>query len=268
MTDHPIKGLIVGTLSTALLQSSSLVTVIVISLTMTGLLQFRQTIGIILGANIGTTVTGLIATFDIGELKFILLAFGIFLIFLPFQRTFVIGTVLFGIGCIFISMDGFNKLAEPLQSVEVINNILLMVNHSIGASLLFGALFSTLCQSSSATILIAMGFINHGSLALDSAICIMIGANIGTCTTALIACIDSTSAARWTAYTHTLFNLFGAILFVPFISLFTSFILTFVSEPDSQLAYSSIIFNIITALLALPFANLYGQWVERRLKPI
>ena len=266
MTDRPIKGILVGTLLTAILQSSSVVTVIVISLTMSNLLLFRQTIGVILGANIGTTVTGLIASFDGGTFKYVLLAIGVFFIFLPFRKLFALGTVFFGIGCIFISMDGFNTLAEPLKSISYIQNILIVVNHSIGAGVLFGALCSAIIQSSSATILIAMGFINHDSLTLTSALSIMLGANIGTCMTAILACINSNPAGRWTAYTHTLFNVLGAVLFLPFLPMFAHFISQLSPAPDTQLAYGSILFNVITALLALPLVHAYGQWVENRMK--
>ncbi|GGE47226.1 hypothetical protein GCM10011391_27560 [Pullulanibacillus camelliae] len=266
MTDRPLKGIIVGAAATALLQSSSVVTVIIISMTAAGLLSFRQTVGIILGANIGTTITGFIATFNPGQLTFILLALGILLLFLPFQKTFVFGTVSFGIGCVFISMDGFNALAEPLKSIGIIDTILHTANHSNVSSLIFGIIFAGIIQSSSATLLIAMGFLNNDTLQLVAAICIMLGANIGTSTTALIASIHSTVSARWVAYTHALFNLFGSLLILPFLNAFTHLIQSIASAPDRQLAYASFLFNLLSTIVALPFVNKYAHWAEKRIQ--
>lgn len=266
MTDRPIKGLIAGALTTAIVQSSSAVTVITVGLVASGLIAFKQTIGVILGANIGTTITSEIATFHITHLHWGLLVVGAILLFLPNEKTFMIGAISFGIGCLFVAMNGLNTLAAPLAHLAPMKAVLQASDRSIILAALAGALFSAMIQSSSATTLIVMSLMNHGALSLIAGIAIVLGANVGTCATALLASVGSRRAARWTAYTHALFNLCGVILCLPFLPYFVHWLNHFQLAPDVKLAHSSVLFNLVTALLALPFADMYGRWAERRMR--
>lgn len=263
-TDHPIKGLIVGIIATMLIQSSSAVLVLAIGLTAAGMMKFHQTIGLILGANIGTTITGEIATIDIAYSHLVLLFLGVILILLPNQTLFSLGTISFGLGCLFTAMLGFNSLASPLKELVSVNTVLTLSNTFPLIAILVGTIFTSIIQSSSAATVITMGFMNEQLLSLHSAIAILLGANIGTCVTALIASIGTNWQSRWTAYTHVMFNVAGVILFYPFITHLANAAMYLANAPDVQLAHATVIFNTLSALVALPFATRIGKWVELR----
>lgn len=265
MTDKPSKGLIVGMISTGIIQSSSAITVIAIGLVSSGLITFRQTVGVILGTNIGTTVTGEIASFNIGSFFWVFLVVGVTLIFLPNQKAFVGGTFCFGLGCLFVAMNGFNTLAKPLETLAPMKAILDASDTSLFTAILVGAIFTAIIQSSSATTLVVMSLVNAHMMNLAGASGIIFGANIGTCATALLASIGSGKAARFTAYTHVIYNILGVLLFYPFIQAFTDWVRGWAGDTDAALAHISVLFNVITAVLALPFANAYGKWAERYL---
>ncbi|GGL40366.1 hypothetical protein GCM10007968_00380 [Sporolactobacillus putidus] len=261
--DTPLKGLAIGTLASILLQSSSAVTIITVGLIGANALRFSQTVGIILGANIGTTLTGEIAALPMGSLHYVLLVAGLMIMCLPFRHSISIGSLFFGIGCLFASMAGFSSLAEPLVRSPFISGLLSDANGNLSFSVVVGTLFSAIIQSSSATTLVCMGFLDHGILSLPSAIAIMLGSNIGTCVTTYIASLGAGRAGRWTAYTHILFNVLSVLLFFPFIHPMSDFSLLIAGSGRTALAHSSVLFNLITALLAVPLAGPYGRWVER-----
>lgn len=265
LTDNPLKGLVVGTLATALVQSSSAVTVITVGSVSTGLLSFRQTVGVILGTNIGTTITGEIAALPVGKLHWALLVVGCALLCTARQKAFLAGAFCFGLGCLYTAMHGFTALAEPMEGLAPMQTVLQHMEASPLLALLVGAVFTAVIQSSSATTLIAMGLLNAGTLSLAAGIAVMLGANVGTCATALIASVGSGRAARWTAYTHALFNAIGALAFLPLIQPFSTWAGAKAMTPGAALAHASVLFNVISALLALPFSSAYGRWVEQRL---
>lgn len=261
--DTPMKGLAIGTLASILLQSSSAVAIITVGLIGANALRFSQTVGIILGANIGTTLTGEIAALPIGSFHYILLAAGLAIMCLPFRHSLSIGALFFGIGCLFASMAGFSSLAEPLVQSPFISDLLADANGNLFFSVVVGTLFSAIIQSSSAATLVCMGFLDHGILSLPPAIAIMLGANIGTCVTTYIASLGTGRAGRWTAYTHILFNVLSVLLFFPFIHPMADLSLFIAGSDRTALAHTSVLFNLITALLAVPLAGPYGRWVEK-----
>ncbi|WP_010632224.1 Na/Pi symporter [Sporolactobacillus vineae] len=261
--DTPFKGLCLGTLASMLLQSSSAVTIITVGLIGTGSMRFSQSIGIILGANIGTTVTGEIAALPVQKLDYIFFAAGFILMCLPFKRGFSVGSMLIGIGCLFASMSGFRSLAEPLAASPFVRELLTGANESLLYSVVIGIFFSAIIQSSSATLLVCMGFLDAGMLSLSSAIAIMFGSNIGTCLTTYIASLGTGKAGRWTAYTHILFNILSVAVFFPFIYPLADFSMMLAGNSRTALAHTSVLFNLVTAILAVPLAAPYGRWVER-----
>lgn len=261
-TSNPIKGLLVGLLATMLIQSSSAVLVIAIGLTAAGMMKFHQTIGLILGANIGTTITGEIATIDIANSHLILLFIGVILILLPNQKLFCLGTISFGLGCLFTAIHGFNSLADPLQQMVSVKTVLTLSNTFPLFGILVGTILTSIIQSSSASTVITMGFMNEQLLSLHSAIAIILGANIGTCITIFIASIGTNWQSRWTAYTHIIFNILGVIIFYPFITHLADYVISIADAPNVQLAHATVIFNVVTALIALPFASRFGKWIE------
>lgn len=264
MTNTPLKGMIIGTIITAILQSSSAVMVIIIGFIAAGLLTFKQSIGIILGTNIGTTLTTEFITIDLIYHAIIpLLLIGAVLLFTRHLITFNIGAILFGLGCLFVAMNGFENLAKPLSSIPVIHTTIALSNENnlIGVGL--GTLLTAVIQSSTATTGIIMGFMSENLVTLSAGIAIILGANIGTCVTAFIASIGANLEAKLAAYAHIWLNIFGVTLFYPFIKFLgdTASILT--SLPDVQLAHVSVIFNVLSSIIALPLAGLLAQFIMK-----
>ena len=264
MTSTPLKGMMIGTVITAILQSSSAVMVITIGFIAAGLLTFKQSIGIILGTNIGTTITTEFITIDLIYYAVMpLLIFGALLLFTRRLVSFNVGAILFGLGCLFVAMNGFETLAKPLSTIPVIHSSIELSNENnlIGVGL--GTLLTAVIQSSSATTGIIMGFMSENLVTLSSGIAIVLGANIGTCVTAFIASIGANLESKLAAYAHIWLNIFGVILFYPFIKFLGAAAATVTSLPDVQLAHVSVIFNVLSSIIALPLAGLLAQFILR-----
>lgn len=261
LTNTPLKGMLTGTFITALLQSSTAVMVITIGLISAKIMTFPQSIGIILGTNIGTTFKTELITFDIDAAILPLAITGALLILWSNKKIRSIGLILFGISSVFTAMQGFEALAKPLTELPVVHKSLLSLNSSIFLSLVIGAILTTIIQSSTAMTGIAMGFLTAGLLKLDAGIAIVLGANIGTCITAVIASIGGGQEAKLAAYAHVWLNVFGVLLFLPLIPFLTNHAPLIASEKDVQLAHISVIFNVVTSLLVLPFATRFGHMI-------
>lgn len=261
LTSTPLKGMVTGTFITALLQSSSAVMVITIGLISARIMTFPQSIGIILGTNIGTTFKTELITFDIDAILAPLAILGAFLIILKNRKARSIGMLLFGIASVFTAMKGFELLAHPLTSLSYINKFILSINDHIFLSLLTGTIITAIIQSSTAMTGIAMGFLTAGLLQLDAGIAIMLGANIGTCITAIIASIGGGKESRLAAYAHVWLNVFGVALFIPLIPYLSEHAELLASHKDVQLAHISVIFNVATSIIVLPFATKFGEMI-------
>jgi phosphate:Na+ symporter len=262
-TNHPIKGLIIGTVITAIIQSSSAVMVLIVGLIATGYLTFKQSIGIILGTNIGTTFTTELITIDIYEAIIPFLFIGFLCLFVRHQQIFSLGALLFGLGCLFVSMNGFEQLAHPLSLYPSIHSFFQYTNNHGLLGVGLGTLLTAIIQSSSATTGIIMGFMNEHLLSLHAGIAIILGANIGTCITAFLASLGSTHEAKLAAYAHIWINIIGVALFYPFIKSLGTVAVMMTSVPDIQLAHVSLIFNVLTSLIALPFSGLLAAFIVR-----
>ena len=261
LTSSPFKGMLTGTFITALLQSSTAVMVITIGLISAKIMTFPQSIGIILGTNIGTTFKTELITFDIDAAIVPLAVIGAILILFQNKKTRSIGMAVFGIAAVFTAMKGFEYLAQPLTSLPIVHNGLLKLNGSIFMSLLIGTILTIIIQSSTAMTGIAMGFLTAGLLKLDAGIAIMLGANIGTCITAIIASIGGGKEAKLAAYAHVWLNVFGVLLFIPLIPTLTTLAPYIASHKDVQLAHISVIFNVASSLIVLPFATRFGKMI-------
>jgi phosphate:Na+ symporter len=258
-TDTPWQGFLTGTVTTALMQSSSAVMVITVGLVSTGYLTFRQSIGIILGSNIGSTVTTEIMTLDVGNNAIPMLFIGAILVFFGYYRpAYSIGMIFVGLASLFFAMDGFSQLAKPLSAYPIVDEWLQKTNHSPFIGIMIGIIFTAIIHSSAAMIGIAMGFLNEHLLTLPAGIAILLGANIGTCVTGLLASIGSAYEAKLTAYTHLWFNVIGVIVFYFLIDPLAFVAGKLSDSPDVQLAHVSVLFNVICSLAALPFV----RWIE------
>jgi phosphate:Na+ symporter len=259
----PIKGLLVGAVVTAILQSSSAVMVITVGFVTAGLLTFRQSMGIMLGANIGTTVTVELMTIHIGDAAAPIVLIGFLLMLVPKRIFFSIGTTLLGLGSIFVAVKGFTSLASSIYSFPFVETVLLYTDQNELVGVGIGAILTGIIHSSSAVIGIVMGFLHNNYLTIDSGIAIMLGANIGTCVTALFASIGAKLEAKWTAYAHIWLNIFGVLLFLPFINILSQVVVSLTPSVDLQLAHASVIFNIVCSILALPFINALATFIMR-----
>jgi phosphate:Na+ symporter len=261
LTSSPFMGVIAGTLLTGILQSSSAVMIITIGLVATGFLSFPRSLGIILGANIGTTFTTELITIDLSYGIVPLLLLGALFIMLRGQLFFNIGCIMFGLGSIFVAMNGFEELAASIQELSFVSTVFTYANeyHYIGIGL--GTVVTAIIQSSTATTGIIMSFLNEHALTIDAGIAIMLGSNIGTCITAFLASIGTRKEAKLVAYAHIWLNVIGVILFYPLISYLSHFSISLTSFPDIQLAHASLLFNVICTVVALPFIQFFSKFI-------
>ncbi|GGD04422.1 Na/Pi symporter [Pontibacillus salipaludis] len=259
--NNPFKGMLAGIVVTSVLQSSSATMVIAIGLVAVGVLNFKQSIGIILGANIGTTVTAELLTFSNSIPLWPLLIIGAVLLIIPKQTWFGAGGILFGLGCIFVALNGFESLAEPLKQFPIIQDSLAYTNDFPNASILIGTAMTAIIQSSTAATGISMSFLNEGIFSLTSAIGIMLGANIGTCITAWVASLGSNYEARLVAMAHIWLNVLGVLLFAPFIDELAALSQWLSNDPAQQLAHISVVFNVLSSLIVLPFVQHFTKFV-------
>lgn len=257
-TDSPWKGMLTGIIITGILQSSSAVMVITIGFIAARILTFPQSIGIILGTNIGTTFTTEFITIDIDSFIIPLAVTGAAFILLGYGKIRSLGFIFLGISSIFSAMKGFTWLAEPISSLPYVSTSLSGINDSNFTGVMTGSIFTGIIQSSTATTGIVMGFLEAGALKIDAGIAIVLGANIGTCITALIAAIGGGEESRLSAYAHLWLNVFGVTIFFPFINELAAFSEKLAAKPEIQLAHTSVIFNVLSSLLVLPFARQFG----------
>lgn len=261
-TKTPVHGFFTGTVITMLMQSSSAVTVITIGLTNARLLTFPQTIGIILGTNIGTTVTTQIIALNISDYALPLFLLGALLWFLPIHALRCTGLAIAGFGCIFLGMDAMQMIAEPIRDTGIFRELVLMGSENSVIGVLIGTAMTAAIQSSTATTAITMSFIGDHLIPLTMAIAIILGSNIGTCMTALIASLGGNTASARVAWSHIILNVAGVLFFIPLISVL-ALITTMMSDyPPAQVAHAQTIFNVICSLAVLPFAHAFAKLIE------
>lgn len=255
LTDAPWKGFIVGIVVTAVLQNPA-VSIIIVGFVAAKLLTFPQAYCIILGSNVGETITTEIISLDINFSLVIPMGIIGFILFLikksSIQNT---GLALLGLSIIFGAMLGFKNLVVPLMEIKYLNELFLAIDNNHLYAVLFGTVLTPIIQSSTATTGIMMGFLATGSLSLDTAIAVILGANIGSTIHAWLASIGGGREARLTAYSNIYLNIFGVVVFFPLIGVFTNIGILLAEQPEVQLAHLSVIFNVISSLLALPFAT-------------
>lgn len=269
-TTNPFMGILAGIFVTVLIQSSSGTTVITVGLVSAGLMTLRQAIGVIMGANIGTTVTAFIIGIDIGEYAFPILLFGaVMLFFFKSSRIQNIGQIFFGFGGLFVGLDLMSSGLSPLRHLPMFTELILDMSHSPILSVFVGTVFTLIVQSSSATIGILQGLYAENLISLDAALPVLFGDNIGTTITAILAAIGASIAAKRAAAVHVLFNVAGTIIFMIFLGLFTNFIIWTTGvlhlEPKMQIAFAHGTFNIVNTLIQLPFIGLWALLVTKLL---
>jgi phosphate:Na+ symporter len=280
-TSSPIRGVLTGTLVTSLIQSSSGTTVIAVGLVNAGLLNLRQSIGIIMGANIGTTVTAYLIGFNLKDYALPIIALGVLLLFFSKNKKInYIGQVIFGFGLLFYGMEVMGRGMQPLKSSEFFINLMTNVDNNSLFGVLIGAVFTGIVQSSSATIGILQELAYQGAVTVKQAVPMLFGMNVGTTTTALLAGIGASVAARRTAMSHFLFNVIGTLIFLPLflsgvflisVEMFTNGFYALLPGNGSwdslnvkmQLAQIHGVFNISNTIILLPFVSLLATIVSK-----
>lgn len=271
MTSNPIKGVIAGILVTALIQSSSGTTAITIGLVSAGFLTLRQAIGVILGANIGTTITAFIIGLDIGEYSLPILAIGSFMLFFFKNNQIInVGRILFGFGALFYGLELMGDGVGPLADLEYFQNLMLAMSDNAFLGLGVGLVLTVIVQSSSATIAILQNFYANGLVDLQAALPILLGDNIGTTITAVLAALVGSIAAKRAAMVHVTFNIIGATIFMIVMPLFVSYV-GYLEEALSlnktmTIAFAHGSYNIINTLLHLPFVGVLA-WIVVKIVP-
>lgn len=258
LTSNRILGVLVGALVTAIIQSSSATTVMVVGFVNSGLMSLTSAVWVIMGANIGTTITGQLIAIDITAIAPLIAFIGVaMIVFFKSQKLDAIGGVIGGLGILFIGMETMSSAMVPLRTMpEFVGLISKFQNPFIG--ILVGALFTALIQSSSASVGILQALAKSGVMTLSSSIYVLFGQNIGTCITSVLASIGTSKNAKRTTIIHLSFNIIGTVLFVaismffPFADLVQS--LT-PSNVAAQIANVHTIFNVTTTLLLLPIGT-------------
>ncbi|MBI3995461.1 MAG: Na/Pi cotransporter family protein [Nitrospirae bacterium] len=255
-TKNRFLGLAAGAFITAVIQSSSATTVMLVGFTSAGLMTLSQTVALILGADIGTTLTVQLIAFQITDYALAILSLGFALFFFGKPRRIkLVGTVLFGFGLIFFSLKLLSDGMAPLRDNEIARRMLLSVHEVPIWGILISALLTALLHSSAATIGIAIASASQGLLPLASAVPIILGANVGTCATAWVASLGSTTEAKRVALAHILFKLLGVVLIYPFLLPFEATVGQTSENIVRQIANAHTLFNLGIALLFLPFTG-------------
>ena len=257
-TTNPVMGVIAGLIVTVLVQSSSATTVITVGLVSAGFMTLRQAIGVIMGANIGTSITAFIIGIDVGEYALPIIALGsILLFFFKNKKIHNVGQIVFGFGSLFYGLELMSGGMKPLRSLESFHELTVELSSNPILGVLIGTLFTVIVQSSSATIGILQGLHAESLINLDGALPVLFGDNIGTTITAILAAIGTSVAAKRAAATHVLFNLIGTTIFLILLSPFT-YVIEMIRDslglnPELTIAFAHGIFNTTNTLIQLPF---------------
>lgn len=269
LTANRFLGVFVGTLVTAIIQSSSATTVMVVGFVNSGMMTLNQAIWIIMGANIGTTITGQLIALDVGKIASIVAFLGVLaIVFLKNEKVKNVGVIMAGLGILFMGMNMMGAAMEPLADSKSFVNILTKFENPL-LGIAAGTIFTALIQSSSASVGILQALAGSGIIGIKSAAFVLFGQNIGTCITALLASAGASRNAKRTTLVHIMFNTFGTIVF-SILCLTTPIIMLIEGwTPENvpaQIANLHTLFNIGTTLLLLPAGSYLGKIATAVLK--
>ena len=277
LSSNRIMGLLTGAIVTAVIQSSSVTTVMLVGFVTAGLMSLSQTIGVILGADIGTTITAQIVAFKVTKYALLLVAVGFGMLFIAKKEKIQqYGYMIMGLGMIFFGMGVMKDAMDPLRTYQPFIDLMANMSNPI-LGILISAIFTALVQSSSATMGVVIVLAMQGLISLNAGIALALGANIGTCVTAGIASIGKPREAVRVATTHVLFKVVGVLIMLPFIEPFAKFVIYISPSPAEglagleaaasvlprQVANAHTLFNIGIGFLFLPFVSQFARLVYR-----
>ncbi|MDD3339151.1 MAG: Na/Pi cotransporter family protein [Lachnospiraceae bacterium] len=266
LTANRFLGVAVGAGITAVIQSSSATTVMVVGFVNSGMMTLRQAVWIIMGANIGTTITGQLIALDAGMIAPLIAFAGVVMVvFLKKPKLHHIGSILAGLGVLFIGMDMMSAAMMPLRESEGFISLMTRFDNPF-LGILAGMVFTAIIQSSSASVGILQALAGSGIIPFSSAVYVLFGQNIGTCITALLASIGTNRNAKRTTIIHLSFNIIGTVIFTAVTLLFP--LAGFVEQltpgnPPAQIANMHTMFNLATTALLLPFGSYLARFAER-----
>lgn len=261
LTENRWRAVLLGTVATAIVQSSSAVSSLVVAFVDAGTMTFRSSLGVLLGANIGTTSTAWLVSLKLTGIGPFFIIFGTVLGALP-TRFKMLGKAAFYFGFIFFSLDVVSATLKPLAQNPVFAEILGRSSTPL-MGVLAGAVITALVQSSSITTGVCILLVQQDILAGYAAIPIVIGANIGTTATALVASIKMQKTARRVAVANLCFNTFGVLLFLPFLGWFSVEVVKFAGEPSMAVAWGQVIFNVVMSIAVLIMLRIFQRPLSR-----
>lgn len=271
LTTKRYLGVLVGAVITAIIQSSSATTVMVVGFVNSGMMTLRQAVGVIMGANIGTTITGQLIALDAGAIAPFIAFLGVVLVvFLKQPKVRNIGGILAGLGVLFIGMEMMSTAMMPLRDSKAFIDMMTKFSNPL-LGILAGAIFTALIQSSSASVGILQALATSGAISFSGAVYVLFGQNIGTCITAVLASIGTGRNAKRTTIIHLSFNIIGTAVFTILCMLtpLTSWVGGFTpANPAAQIANMHTLFNIVTTILLLPAGNLLAKLAEKILPDV
>ncbi len=277
LSNNRFMGMITGAIVTAVIQSSSVTTVMLVGFVTAGLMSLSQTVGVIMGSNIGTTITAQIVAFKVTKYALLLVAIGFGMLFASKKEKIQqYGYMIMGLGMIFFGMGVMSGAMKPLRTYQPFLEMMTQMSNPV-LGILVAALFTALIQSSSATTGVIIVLAMQGLISLKAGIALSFGANIGTCVTALLAAIGRPREALRVSIVHVLFNVVGVVIFLPFIGPFVKFVVSISPSPAEgltglqaaasvlprQVANAHTIFNATCALVFLPFVTFFARIVYR-----
>lgn len=266
LTSNPILGVIVGAGITAVIQSSSATTVMVVGFVNSGMLSLQQAVWIIMGANIGTTITGQLIALDVGAIAPLLAFAGVAVVTFSKKQTVQhYGQIVAGLGILFLGMEMMSSAMSPLRNSETFISLMTQFGNPV-IGILVGAVFTAIIQSSSASVGILQTLAIGGLIDLPNAVFVLFGQNIGTCITAVLASIGTSRNAKRTTIIHLTFNIIGTIIFtiVCILTPLTTVVQNFTPDnPAAQIANMHTLFNVVTTLLLLPFGRKLAKLAVR-----
>jgi len=270
-TTNPFMGVLAGIFITVIIQSSSGTTALTVALVSAGFMKLRQAIGVIMGANIGTTVTAFIIGIDIGEYALPIIAAGaLCLFFFKNKNINALGMILFGFGALFLGLELMSSGMKPLRSLEEFRELTVNMSNNPILGVVVGTIFTVIVQSSSATIGILQELFSQGALDIRAALPVLFGDNIGTTITAVLAAIGTSISARRAAAVHVMFNLIGTIIFLIILGLYTRFIeflqASMNLNPEMTIAFAHGTFNVVNTIIQFPFIAALA-WIVTKIIP-
>ena len=271
LTSSTFKGVLVGTLITAIIQSSSATTVMLVGFVNSGLMALENTVGVIMGSNIGTTMTGILMSIGISDIAPLIAIAGVCLImFTKDEKKNNLGIVIAGLGILFLGMNMMSDAMRGMRDNQMFINLITSLKNPI-LGVLVGTVFTALIQSSSASIGILQALAMAGLVTLDTGIYVMFGFAIGTCVTAVIASIGANENAKRVTIIHLAFNVIGTVVFVilcQFIPYAQFFQNMFPASPEAQIANAFLVFKLATTIMLVPFTKQLVAFSRKVIKDV